>query len=138
MTAAGWQPARARKPSIPIVLLMGPLGAGKTTLLNRLIRDPAFADTAVILNEFGEAALDQGQSCARDTRPRHTASRSTSRHRATIMVGSRNCSTSTCARSRPVRSPRAQRVRATRAARSSVVVGSVEPTTRCHRFGRMA
>jgi len=57
MSAAGWQPARARKPSIPLTLLTGPLAAGKTTLLNRLLRDPAFADTAVILNEFGATAL---------------------------------------------------------------------------------
>ncbi|TIM60449.1 MAG: GTP-binding protein, partial [Mesorhizobium sp.] len=31
---------------------------GKTTLLNRLLRDPALADTAVIINEFGEVAID--------------------------------------------------------------------------------
>lgn len=60
MSDAGWQPARARKPSIPLTLLTGPLGAGKTTLLNRLLADPAFADTAVILNEFGRTALDRG------------------------------------------------------------------------------
>jgi G3E family GTPase len=42
----------------PIVLLTGFLGAGKTTLLNALLRDPAFADTAVLINEFGEVAID--------------------------------------------------------------------------------
>lgn len=57
MSDAGWQPAR-RKPSIPLTLLTGPLGAGKTTLLNRLLRDPAFADTAIIVNEAGAVALD--------------------------------------------------------------------------------
>jgi G3E family GTPase len=59
MSGAGWQPARARKPSIPLTVLLGALGAGKTTLLNRLLRDPAFADTAVIVNEAGAVALDQ-------------------------------------------------------------------------------
>src|SRR6185503_13124094 len=38
--------------------LTGFLGAGKTTLLNRLLKDPALADTAVIINEFGEVSLD--------------------------------------------------------------------------------
>jgi G3E family GTPase len=46
------------KPPIPLSLLTGFLGAGKTTLLNRLVRDPAFAKTAVIINEFGEIAID--------------------------------------------------------------------------------
>jgi G3E family GTPase len=59
MSGAGWQPARARKPSIPLTVLLGALGTGKTTLLNRLLRDPAFADTAVIVNETGAVALDQ-------------------------------------------------------------------------------
>jgi G3E family GTPase len=39
-------------------VLTGFLGAGKTTLLNRLLKDPALADTAVIINEFGEVGLD--------------------------------------------------------------------------------
>jgi G3E family GTPase len=39
-------------------VLTGFLGAGKTTLLNALLRDPAFADTAVLINEFGEVAID--------------------------------------------------------------------------------
>ena len=39
-------------------MLTGFLGAGKTTLLNRLLKDPALAETAVIINEFGEVALD--------------------------------------------------------------------------------
>jgi G3E family GTPase len=60
MSEAGWRPARVRKPSIPLTLLTGALGAGKTTILNRLLRDPALADTAVIVNETGEAVLEQG------------------------------------------------------------------------------
>lgn len=43
---------------IPVTLLTGFLGAGKTTLLNRLLRQEAMAQTAVLINEFGEIGLD--------------------------------------------------------------------------------
>ncbi|NDW03499.1 CobW family GTP-binding protein [Jiella pacifica] len=46
------------RPPVKLTLLTGFLGAGKTTLLNRLIGDPALADAAVVVNEFGEAAID--------------------------------------------------------------------------------
>ncbi|HUB95402.1 MAG TPA: GTP-binding protein [Stellaceae bacterium] len=44
---------------IPVSLVTGFLGSGKTTLLNRLLRHPAMAATAIVINEFGEIALDQ-------------------------------------------------------------------------------
>lgn len=43
---------------IPLTVLTGFLGAGKTTRLNAWLRDPAFADTLVIINEFGAVGLD--------------------------------------------------------------------------------
>jgi G3E family GTPase len=43
---------------VPVFVLSGFLGSGKTTLLNRLLKDPAFANTAVVVNEFGEIGLD--------------------------------------------------------------------------------
>lgn len=43
---------------IPITLLTGFLGAGKTTLLNRVLADPDAGKIAIIVNEFGDIAID--------------------------------------------------------------------------------
>ena len=43
---------------LPVLVLTGFLGSGKTTLLNHLLRGPALADAAVIVNEFGEIGID--------------------------------------------------------------------------------
>ena len=43
---------------LPTTLLTGFLGSGKTTLLRRALASPALADTAVIINEVGEIAID--------------------------------------------------------------------------------
>ena len=43
---------------LPVSLITGFLGSGKTTLLNKLLRHAGMADSAVIINEFGEVGLD--------------------------------------------------------------------------------
>jgi G3E family GTPase len=43
---------------IPVAVVTGFLGSGKTTLISRILRDPGFGRTAVIVNEFGEVGLD--------------------------------------------------------------------------------
>ena len=43
---------------LPVTVLTGALGSGKTTVLSHLLRQPALARTAVIINEFGEVGLD--------------------------------------------------------------------------------
>lgn len=42
---------------IPVIVITGFLGSGKTTLLNRLLADGV--KTAVVINEFGAAPIDQ-------------------------------------------------------------------------------
>ena len=44
--------------TIPISVITGFLGSGKTTLLSRLLKHSDMADTAVLINEFGEIGLD--------------------------------------------------------------------------------
>lgn len=43
---------------IPVNLVTGALGSGKTTLLRTLLAAAELSDTAVLINEFGEIALD--------------------------------------------------------------------------------
>jgi G3E family GTPase len=49
------QPSSER---IPVSVITGFLGSGKTTLLKHLLPQPAMADTAVVINEFGVVGLD--------------------------------------------------------------------------------
>jgi G3E family GTPase len=42
----------------PVALVTGFLGSGKTTLLSRLLNHPEMGETAVIVNELGEVAID--------------------------------------------------------------------------------
>lgn len=43
---------------LPVSVITGFLGSGKTTLLKHLLRQPDMADTAVVINEFGEIGID--------------------------------------------------------------------------------
>jgi G3E family GTPase len=44
--------------SVPIAVLTGFLGSGKSTLLNGLLRSGSLPPTAIVINEFGEVAID--------------------------------------------------------------------------------
>jgi G3E family GTPase len=43
---------------LPVTVITGFLGSGKTTLLRRLLRHPGMSRAAVIINEFGDVAID--------------------------------------------------------------------------------
>jgi G3E family GTPase len=53
-------------PRTPVTVLTGFLGSGKTTLLNAALRDPAMANTAVIINEFGDVSIDHALMTSSD------------------------------------------------------------------------
>jgi len=44
--------------AIPVTILTGFLGSGKTTMLNHLLVQPELKDAAVLINEFGDVAID--------------------------------------------------------------------------------
>lgn len=43
---------------LPVALITGFLGSGKTTLISALLAHPAMGETAVLVNELGEVAID--------------------------------------------------------------------------------
>ncbi len=49
---------RERGAKVPVIVITGFLGAGKTTLLKRFLETPEGAGTAIVVNEFGEAGID--------------------------------------------------------------------------------
>jgi len=49
---------RARGARVPVTIVTGFLGAGKTTLLRRFLNTPEGEGTAVVINEFGSAGID--------------------------------------------------------------------------------
>ena len=55
----GRRQKRARGPRLPVVAVTGFLGSGKTTLIRALLAKPEGANTAVVVNEFGDVGIDQ-------------------------------------------------------------------------------
>src|SRR5205814_9446959 len=54
----GRRQRRPRGARLPVTVVTGFLGAGKTTLVRELLTKPEGANTAVIVNEFGEIGID--------------------------------------------------------------------------------
>ena len=54
----GRRQRRTRGPRLPVIAVTGFLGAGKTTLLRALLDKPEGANTAVVVNEYGEVGID--------------------------------------------------------------------------------
>jgi G3E family GTPase len=55
----GRRQRRARGPRLPVIAVTGFLGSGKTTLIRALLSRPEGANTAIVVNEFGEVGIDQ-------------------------------------------------------------------------------
>jgi G3E family GTPase len=55
----GRREKRPRGPRLPVVVVTGFLGSGKTTLIGALLDRPEGANTALVVNEFGEIGIDQ-------------------------------------------------------------------------------
>src|SRR5712671_2718748 len=49
---------RPRGPRLPVIAVTGFLGSGKTTLIRALLDKPEGANTAVVVNEYGEIGID--------------------------------------------------------------------------------
>ncbi len=46
---------------LPVTVIGGYLGSGKTTLVNHLLRNANGLRLAILVNEFGELAIDEDQ-----------------------------------------------------------------------------
>ena len=99
----------------PVSVITGFLGSGKTTLLSRLLRDPALARTAVIVNEFG-ASRPRPPAAGGERRGSRAA-----RRRLRVLHGARRPGAH---RGRPARAARARRRSALSSASSSRPPGS--------------
>jgi G3E family GTPase len=54
----GRRQRRPRGARIPVTIVTGFLGSGKTTLIRELLATPEGANTALVINEYGEVAID--------------------------------------------------------------------------------
>jgi G3E family GTPase len=54
----GRRQKRPRGPRLPVIAVTGFLGSGKTTLIRALLGKPEGANTAVVVNEYGEIGID--------------------------------------------------------------------------------
>jgi G3E family GTPase len=54
----GRRQRRPRGARIPVTIVTGFLGSGKTTLIRELLATPAGANTALVINEYGEVGID--------------------------------------------------------------------------------
>src|SRR5271168_5168450 len=54
----GRRQRRARGPRLPVIAVTGFLGSGKTSWIRALLDKPEGANTAVVVNEYGEVGID--------------------------------------------------------------------------------